>query len=161
MINITGLYGMCNETSMQSKFSWKHIQMERGSHSSSFDKPQALKADSFHISEAPWMLLSWSFPTRFMVSSRVSNWISRASIHVLKESLLPSFPWCSLLEPSLLPGFLTCTDADSCGSHLQFVLPSSLLHPGMGMNISWARICAVLVSAAHIMIKKKGLPISH
>lgn len=87
---------MCNETSMQSKFSWKHRQMERGSHSSSFDKPQALKADFFHISEAPLMLLSWSFPTHFMVSSRVSNWISRASIHVLKESLLPSFPRCLL-----------------------------------------------------------------
>lgn len=70
--------------------------MERGSHSSSFDKPQPLKADSFHISEAPLMLLSWSFPTRFMVSSCVSNWISRASVHVLKESLLPSFPWCLL-----------------------------------------------------------------
>lgn len=67
------------------------MQMEGRRHISSFDNPQTLKAESSYFSRAPLRYSSWLFPTRFMVSSCVSSWISGAGIHVMKESLLPPF----------------------------------------------------------------------
>lgn len=140
-----------------------NIQIEERRHIWSFGNPQALKADSFHISKASLMHLSWPLPTCFVVSFCVIS-VSQASIYVVKESHLLSLPRPFLSELSagpVLPGFLACSrplaPLSSVGPTLNMCFQLSASSQS-GHEHKPNKICATLASAAHVIIKTGFCP---